>query len=193
MSLKKMSVILCTSVALLAACGAKEEPAETKTTATSQISSDAKKAIEESKKRGQAKAEKNKKDNQSSREPETSETGRDTTEDVTTEQPVTELPSTESASTEIPVTPAPPTEAPTTEPLTTEAITTESVSTENPADNVTSADQLQQIMFGDYTEAKKRQAYNAAVANGIIPPGHMDGGTTMQAYQSSINVQQGLE
>ncbi|WJP98718.1 hypothetical protein [Macrococcus bovicus] len=188
MSLKKMSVILCTSVALLAACGTKEEPAETKTTATSQISSDAKKAIEESKKRGQAKAEKNKKENQSSREPATSETGRDTTEDVTTEQSVTELPSTE-----IPVTPAPATEAPTTEALTTEAITTESVSTENPADNVTSADQLQQIMFGDYTEAEKRQAYNAAVANGIIPPGHMDGGTTMQAYQSSINVQQGLE
>ncbi|TDL95351.1 hypothetical protein ERX27_08690 [Macrococcus brunensis] len=189
MSLKKISIILCTSAVVLTACGAKEEPAETK---TNQISSEAKKAIEESKKRGQIKAEKrNSQENQTSEvstEPPTTEAPAVSTEEVTTELPTTALPTTE-----IPVTSTPTTEEPTTETLSTEEASSESLSTENPVSSVTTADQLQQIMFGNYTEVEKRQAYNAAVASGVIPPGHMDGGTTMQAYQSSINVQQGLE
>lgn len=106
-----------------------------------------------------------------------------TSEDVTTELPSTELESTEEVSTELPSYE----EDNTIENPTTEAAFTYDVT------NVTDQVMLENIIFNtNYTEAEKVQAYNSAVANGVIPQGIQKEGYAADAYQSSIAIQNGV-
>lgn len=52
---------------------------------------------------------------------------------------------------------------------------------------------LESIIYGDYSEMEKIQAYNSAVANGVIPQGNVMEGPASAAYQSSLRVESGAE
>ena len=52
---------------------------------------------------------------------------------------------------------------------------------------------LESIIYGNYSEEQKIQAYNSAVANGIIPQGNVMEGPASVAYQSSLRVENGQE
>ncbi|MFO3693842.1 hypothetical protein WER97_09045 [Staphylococcus felis] len=58
--------------------------------------------------------------------------------------------------------------------------------------NITDDQTLNQILNGNYTEEQKIQAYNSAVANGVIPQGVVTEGSAQAAYESSLAIQNGV-
>lgn len=52
---------------------------------------------------------------------------------------------------------------------------------------------LESVIYGNYSEMEKIQAYNSAVANGVIPQGNIMEGPASAAYQSSLRVESGAE
>lgn len=67
----------------------------------------------------------------------------------------------------------------------------EEVVQEEPQNEVTNQAELESIIYGDYAEEYKIQAYNDAVAAGIIPQGTVTSGSAIAAYESSIGLQSG--
>lgn len=59
--------------------------------------------------------------------------------------------------------------------------------------NIKDRSTLESIIYGNYSEEQKIQAYNSAVANGIIPQGNVMEGPASVAYQSSLRVENGQE
>ncbi|MGN5882676.1 hypothetical protein [Staphylococcus simulans] len=59
--------------------------------------------------------------------------------------------------------------------------------------NITDRATLESVIYGNYSEMDKIQAYNSAVANGVIPQGNMMEGPASAAYQSSLRVESGTE
>lgn len=59
--------------------------------------------------------------------------------------------------------------------------------------NITDRSTLEQVLYGNYSEEQKIQAYNSAVANGVIPQGNVTEGSALSAYQSSLRVENGDE
>lgn len=59
--------------------------------------------------------------------------------------------------------------------------------------NIQDRNTLESIIYGNYTEEQKVQAYNSAVANGVIPQGNVMEGPASAAYESSLRVESGQE
>lgn len=59
--------------------------------------------------------------------------------------------------------------------------------------NIKDKSTLESIIYGNYSEEQKIQAYNSAVANGIISQGNVMEGPASVAYQSSLRVENGQE
>lgn len=59
--------------------------------------------------------------------------------------------------------------------------------------NIKDKSTLESIIYGNYSEEQKIQAYNSAVANGIIPQGNVMEDPASVAYQSSLRVENGQE
>ncbi|MGV3243859.1 hypothetical protein [Staphylococcus sp. 11261D007BR] len=59
--------------------------------------------------------------------------------------------------------------------------------------NITDTATLESVLYGNYTEEQKIQAYNSAVANGIIPQGNVMEGSALSAYKSSLRIASGQE
>lgn len=57
--------------------------------------------------------------------------------------------------------------------------------------NISNESQLQSILYGNFSEEQKIQAYNSAVANGVIPQGTVSEGSAQDAYESSKGIQNG--
>ncbi|MCG1064118.1 hypothetical protein K4S80_02045 [Staphylococcus epidermidis] len=59
--------------------------------------------------------------------------------------------------------------------------------------NIQDRNTLESIIYGNYTEEQKVQAYKSAVANGVIPQGNVMEGPASAAYESSLRVESGQE
>lgn len=59
--------------------------------------------------------------------------------------------------------------------------------------NIKDRDTLESVIYGNYSETAKIQAYNNAVANGVIPQGNVMEGPASAAYESSLRVESGQE
>ena len=59
--------------------------------------------------------------------------------------------------------------------------------------NIQDRNTLESIIYGNYTEEQKVQAYKSAVANGVIPQGNVMHGPASAAYESSLRVESGQE
>ncbi|PTE70791.1 hypothetical protein, partial [Staphylococcus epidermidis] len=59
--------------------------------------------------------------------------------------------------------------------------------------NIQDRNTLESIIYGNYTEEQKVQAYKSAVANGVIPQGNVMQGPASEAYKSSLRVESGQE
>lgn len=59
--------------------------------------------------------------------------------------------------------------------------------------NIQDRNTLESIIYGNYTEEQKVQAYKSAVANGVIPQGNVMQGPATKAYESSLRVESGQE
>ncbi|MGX0208817.1 hypothetical protein [Staphylococcus epidermidis] len=59
--------------------------------------------------------------------------------------------------------------------------------------NIQDRNTLESIIYGNYTEEQKVQAYKSAVANGVIPQGNVMQGPASEAYESSLRVESGQE
>ncbi|MBO3066057.1 hypothetical protein AABD42_09190 [Staphylococcus shinii] len=57
--------------------------------------------------------------------------------------------------------------------------------------NITDRSILESVIYGNYTEMEKINAYNSAVANGVIPQGNVMEGPASAAYESSLKVESG--
>ncbi|PTF80196.1 hypothetical protein [Staphylococcus chromogenes] len=56
--------------------------------------------------------------------------------------------------------------------------------------NITDQSVLENVIYGNYTEEQKTQAYNSAIANGVIPQSEVPQGS-VQAYEESVRLQNG--
>lgn len=91
------------------------------------------------------------------------------------------------------------------EEVSTQDETTEQQSTEEPSQsqenkqenkqvqlsNITDRPTLETVIYGNYSEQQKIQAYNSAVTNGVIPQGNVMEGPASAAYESSLKVESG--
>lgn len=87
------------------------------------------------------------------------------------------------------------------EEVATQDKTTEQQSTEEPSQsqekkqvdvsNITDRSTLESVIYGNYSEMEKFNAYNSAVANGVIPQGNVMEGPASAAYESSLKVESG--
>ena len=59
--------------------------------------------------------------------------------------------------------------------------------------NIKDRGTLESVIYGNYNETAKIQAYNNAVANGVIPQGNVMEGPASAAYESSLRVESGQE
>lgn len=59
--------------------------------------------------------------------------------------------------------------------------------------NIKDRSTLESVIYGNYSEEQKIQAYNSAVANGVIPQGNVMEGPASAAYESSLKVENGQE
>ncbi|WP_447556835.1 hypothetical protein [Staphylococcus epidermidis] len=59
--------------------------------------------------------------------------------------------------------------------------------------NIKDRSTLESVIYGNYSETEKIQAYNSAVANGVIPQGNVMEGSASAAYESSLRVESGQE
>lgn len=59
--------------------------------------------------------------------------------------------------------------------------------------NIKDRSTLESVIYGNYSEEQKIQAYNNAVANGVIPQGNVMEGPASAAYESSLKVENGQE
>ncbi|MGZ2417702.1 flagellum-specific peptidoglycan hydrolase FlgJ [Staphylococcus caledonicus] len=59
--------------------------------------------------------------------------------------------------------------------------------------NIKDRSTLESVIYGNYSETDKIQAYNNAVANGVIPQGNVMEGPASAAYESSLRVESGQE
>ncbi|MDU7809573.1 MAG: hypothetical protein E7J60_05800 [Staphylococcus epidermidis] len=59
--------------------------------------------------------------------------------------------------------------------------------------NIQDRNTLESIIYGNYTEEQKVQAYKSAVANGVIAQGNVMEGPASAAYESSLRVESGQE
>ncbi|MBM0800665.1 hypothetical protein D0399_10325 [Staphylococcus epidermidis] len=59
--------------------------------------------------------------------------------------------------------------------------------------NIQDRNTLESIIYGNYTEEQKVQAYKSAVANGVIPQGNVMEVPATKAYESSLRVESGQE
>lgn len=57
--------------------------------------------------------------------------------------------------------------------------------------NITDRSVLESVIYGNYSEMEKINAYNSAVANGVIPQGNVMEGPASAAYESSLKVESG--
>lgn len=57
--------------------------------------------------------------------------------------------------------------------------------------NITDRATLESVIYGNYSEMEKINAYNSAVANGVIPQGNVMEGPASAAYESSLKVESG--
>ncbi|MCD8797422.1 hypothetical protein [Mammaliicoccus sciuri] len=161
--MKKLLVLLFASLLVLGACGQNMENAKDDKDIDLKPDKDNKKSDKKEKK-----SEKEDKDKESTKktEPKTEEKS---TEEVTTEEPQS-------------------VEEDTTEERTQEQ---QSVQEQPNTSNITDEGQLQNVLNGNYSEEQKIQAYNSAVANGVIPQGTVSEGSAQAAYESSKGIQNG--
>ena len=59
--------------------------------------------------------------------------------------------------------------------------------------NIKDRGTLESVIYGNYSETAKIQAYNNAVANSVIPQGNVMEGPASAAYESSLRVESGQE
>ncbi|WP_261370578.1 hypothetical protein [Staphylococcus hominis] len=59
--------------------------------------------------------------------------------------------------------------------------------------NIKDKGALESVIYGNYSETEKIQAYNSAVSNGVIPQGNVMEGPASAAYESSLRVESGQE
>ena len=59
--------------------------------------------------------------------------------------------------------------------------------------NIKDRGTLESVIYGNYSETAKIQAYNNAVANGVIPQGNVMEGPASAAYESSLRIESGQE
>ncbi|EHR80362.1 hypothetical protein [Staphylococcus epidermidis] len=59
--------------------------------------------------------------------------------------------------------------------------------------NIQDRNTLESIIYGNYTEEQKVQAYKSAVSNGVIPQGNVMHGPATKAYESSLRIESGQE
>ncbi|MCC2092009.1 hypothetical protein KRP64_08335 [Staphylococcus epidermidis] len=59
--------------------------------------------------------------------------------------------------------------------------------------NIKDRSTLESVIYGNYSETEKVQAYKSAVANGVIPQGNVMEGPASEAYESSLRVESGQE
>ncbi|WP_228480594.1 hypothetical protein [Staphylococcus sp. GDY8P57P] len=59
--------------------------------------------------------------------------------------------------------------------------------------NIKDRSTLESVIYGNYSEEQKIQAYNSAVANSVIPQGNVMEGPASAAYESSLKVENGQE
>lgn len=59
--------------------------------------------------------------------------------------------------------------------------------------NIQDVGRLKSIIYGDYTEEQKLEAYKTAVYNGVIPQGNVMEGPASEAYESSMRIANGEE
>lgn len=59
--------------------------------------------------------------------------------------------------------------------------------------NIKDRGTLESVIYGNYSETAKIQAYNNAVANGVIPQGNVMEEPASAAYESSLRVESGQE
>lgn len=59
--------------------------------------------------------------------------------------------------------------------------------------NIKDRGTLESVIYGNYSETEKIQAYNSTVANGVIPQGNVMEGPASAAYESSLRVESGQE
>jgi len=59
--------------------------------------------------------------------------------------------------------------------------------------NIKDRSTLESVIYGNYSETEKVQAYKSAVANGVIPQGNVMEGPASAAYESSLRVESGQE
>lgn len=161
--MKKLLFLLFASLLVLGACGQKEESSSKDDSTKKSESKDTKKDNEK-----MDKSEKEDKDKESTKKSE-SKTEEEYTEEVTTEEPqsVEENTAEEQTQEQQPVQEQPNTS------------------------NITDEGQLQNVLNGNYSEELKIQAYNSAVANGVIPQGTVSEGSAQAAYESSKGIQNG--
>ncbi|MEX6276693.1 hypothetical protein [Staphylococcus saprophyticus] len=57
--------------------------------------------------------------------------------------------------------------------------------------NITDRSVLESVIYGNYSEMEKINAYNSAVSNGVIPQGNVMEGPASAAYESSLKVESG--
>ncbi|WP_436864409.1 hypothetical protein [Staphylococcus saprophyticus] len=57
--------------------------------------------------------------------------------------------------------------------------------------NITDRSVLESVIYGNYSEMEKINAYNSAVANGVIPQGNVMEGPASAAYESLLKVESG--
>lgn len=59
--------------------------------------------------------------------------------------------------------------------------------------NIKDKNTLESVIYGNYSETDKIQAYNNVVANGVIPQGNVMEGPAYAAYESSLRIENGQE
>ncbi|WP_239775230.1 hypothetical protein [Mammaliicoccus sp. N-M50] len=159
--MKKLFVLLLSSLLVLGACGQNEE------NVSKDDSKESKKEVKKDEpKKKESDKDKNKKEKESAKKTE-SKTKEQLTEEVTTN----EQQSTEEANS-------------------TEQTTQEQQLQVNTS-NISNESQLQTVLNGNFSEEQKIQAYNSAVANGVIPQGTVSEGSAQAAYESSKGIQNG--
>ena len=79
----------------------------------------------------------------------------------------------------------------TTEEVNSTEQTTQEQETQVNTSNISNETQLQNVLNGNFSEEQKIQAYNSAVANGVIPQGTVSEGSAQAAYESSKGIQNG--
>ena len=166
--MKKFLVLIFSSALILGACG--NDDASNKNSDTKSESKTEKKS--EDKKDNKSKEDKKSKEEKKSQE---NEDSKSTQEDSSTEEQNNENNDNESDAQD-------------------NSSNEESQNTQNvDVTNIKDRGTLESVIYGNYSETAKIQAYNNAVANGVIPQGNVMEGPASAAYESSLRIESGQE